>query len=256
MTQQYPPEHVNAARSATYDVSVSCKLHCHPLYELYYFISGTVDYLVNGVLFHPRPDSMLLMAPGTFHECRVKTADRYERFTLHFDDGQIPEKIRAQLLRPFHASPIYYENAASVLYELTALKACYDYPDDLAGPAVNARLIALLSQILNLYSLVKPPETAAVDMTLPQKIIAHINTHFAGKITLDMLSRQFYMSKNQINRVFTKATGRPVMEYVRHKRIVYAQHLRSMGVPAAEAALRAGFDTYSTYYRLMRKWND
>jgi AraC-like DNA-binding protein len=186
----------------------------------------------------------------------VKTAEKYERFTLHFDPGLVPEKIRAQLMRPFHSTSIYLENVDSILYELNALQACFAYPDDLSGPAVNARLVAMLSQILNIYNAVKTPEESAVDMTLPQKIIEHINSSFSQKITLDMLSQQFFMSKNQINRIFTKATGRSVMEYVRHKRIIYAEHLRAMGTPAAEAAYKAGFDNYSTYYRLKQKWKD
>ncbi len=256
MMQQFFLDHINATHNVSYDVSVSYKLHCHPVYEIYYFISGSVDYLVNGVLFEPKPNSVLLMSPGTFHECRVKTADKYERFTLHFDAGLVPEKIRMQLLRPFHSPTIYLEEVHSVLYELSALQACYAYPDDLSGPAVNARLTAMLSQILNIYNAVRPQDENALEMTLPQKIIAHINTNFSQRITLDMLSQQFFMSKNQINRVFTKATGRSVMEYVRQKRIAYAEHLRSVGMPAAEAAYKAGFDNYSTYYRLKQKMKD
>ena len=256
MLQQFFLDHVNATHSASYDVSASYKLHCHPIYELYYFISGTVDYLVNGVLYQPKPNSILLMAPGTFHECRVKTSEKYERFTLHFDAGLVPEKIRTQLMRPFHASVIYYENVDSIFYELNALQACYEYPEELSAASVNARLVAMLCQILNTFNAYRPPEEAAVDLTLPQKIIEHINTNFSSKITLDMLSQQFFMSKNQINRIFTKATGRSVMEYVRQKRIVYAEHLRAMGTPAAEAAYKAGFDNYSTYFRLKQKWKD
>ncbi len=256
MMQQFFLDHVNATHNVSFDVSVTYKLHCHPVYEIYYFISGSVEYLVNGVLFTPKPNSMLLMAPGTFHECRVKTADKYERFTLHFDASLIPEKIRMHLMRPFHSSAIFLEDAHAILYELNALQACYAYPDELSGPAVNARLVAMLSQILNIYNAIKPRDESSVEMSLPQKIIAHINTNFSQKITLDMLSQQFFMSKNQINRIFTKATGRSVMEYVRQKRIVYAEHLRAVGMPAAEAAYKAGFDNYSTYYRLKQKWKD
>ncbi len=256
MMQQFFLDHLNATHSASYDVSVKYKLHCHPIYEIYYFISGSVDYLVNGVLFEPKPNSVILMAPGTFHECRVKTAEKYERFTLHFDSDLVPDKIRTQLMRPFHSSSIYLENVDSIFYELNALQACYAYPDELSGPAVNARLVAMLFQILNIHNAFVPPEESAVDMTLPQKIIEYINTSFSQKITLDMLSQQFFMSKNQINRVFTKTTGRSVMDYVRHKRIIYAEHLRAMGTPAAEAAYKAGFDNYSTYYRLKQKFKD
>ncbi len=252
--QRYFLDHVNVAHNTTYDMKVIYKLHCHPLYEIYYFISGSVDYLVNGIPFFPKPKSVLLMAPGTFHECRVKTAEKYERITLHFDPQLISEDIRTQLLQPFQSAGIYLENMDFILYELMALKECYAYPEKLARQAASARLIALLCQILNMHSIMRPLEVSDTELTLPQKIIQHININFSQKITLDMLSQQFFMSKNQISRVFMKATGRSVMDYVRYKRLMYAEHMRDLGTPAAEAAYNAGFENYSTYYRLRQKW--
>ncbi len=254
--QQFFLDHINATHNVSYNVNASYKLHCHPIYEIYYFISGVVDYLVNGVMYQPKPNTMLLMAPGTFHECRIKTSDKYERFTLHFEISMVPEKIREQIMRPFHSSRIYYENVDSILYEMNALQSCYSYPEELALLTVNARLVSILSQIMNIYSANMESDEPSSDITLTQKIISHINTNFSNKITLDMISQQFYMSKNQINRIFNKETGRSVMEYVREKRISYAEHLRAMGVPAAEAAYKAGFDNYSTYFRLKQKGRD
>jgi len=38
-------------------------LHCHNFYEVFYFLSGDADYLVEGVNYQPTPGSVLLLSP-------------------------------------------------------------------------------------------------------------------------------------------------------------------------------------------------
>ena len=47
-------------------------LHCHNFYEVFYFLSGDADYLVEGVNYQPTPGSVLLLSPHAFHGVRVK----------------------------------------------------------------------------------------------------------------------------------------------------------------------------------------
>lgn len=255
MSQQLTMNHIHVGHNLSFDAKAACMLHCHPVYEVYYFISGNVDYLVDGVLYQPKPNSVLLMAPGVFHEFRAKSAEKYERFTLHFDPNCVPENLRPKLLKPFHGKSIFLENADALLYEFKAFKGCNALPEDISEAAMGARLVAFLSQVLAMHSELKDVgEAPEMDITLPQKIISHINIYFSEKITLDMLSQRFFLSKNQINRIFTRETGRSVMEYVRNKRVAYAEQLRAQGMPAVEAAYKAGFENYSTYYRIKRRW--
>jgi AraC-like DNA-binding protein len=256
MTEQLSMNHIHVGHSTTFDAKAYGMLHCHPVYELYYFISGTVDYAVDGIMYQPKPYSVLLLAPGVFHEYRVKSPEKYERHTLHFDPVLLPEQLRQQLLMPFHSNSIYLENADALQYEFKAFKALNALPEEILEAAMNARLVAFLSQILAMHSecIKDAGEATEMDITLPQKIISHINIYFSEKITLDMLSQRFFLSKNQINRIFTRETGWSVMEYVRNKRVAYAEQLRAQGMPAAEAAYKAGFENYSTYYRVKRRW--
>ena len=38
-------------------------LHCHNFYEVYFFLDGDVDYLVEGTQYKPTPNSLLLLSP-------------------------------------------------------------------------------------------------------------------------------------------------------------------------------------------------
>lgn len=47
---------VSRAPMETYD------LHCHHSYEVYYFLDGDAEYLVEGRVYRPAPGSVLLAA--------------------------------------------------------------------------------------------------------------------------------------------------------------------------------------------------
>ncbi len=86
-------------------------------------------------------------------------------------------------------------------------------------------------------------------------IIEYLGERLAEPLSLDDLSNRFFISKNQLNRVFRQATGTTVGNYISHKRIALAQQLMLKGIPASEAALRVGFGDYSSFYRAYRRLN-
>ena len=81
------------------------------------------------------------------------------------------------------------------------------------------------------------------------QIITYINENFTEKITLDDISAKFFISKHHLNKLFRKATGITVGEYVIYKRIYYARGLIQRGVRASEAAESSGFSDYSAFYK-------
>lgn len=58
-----------------------------------------------------------------------------------------------------------------------------------------------------------------------------------------------------MNKVFRKATGTTVFDYLLHKRITAAQQLLITGYSAQEAASQAGFGDYSSFYRAYTRIN-
>ena len=50
-----------------------------------------------------------------------------------------------------------------------------------------------------------------------------------------------------------QATGTTVARYILYKRMTIARKELAMGTPAAEAASRAGFGDYSSFFRAYRK---
>lgn len=234
-------------------------LHCHNFYEVYYFISGDIRYLIEGVEYQPTPHSILLMAPNIFHGVKIETEAAYERYTLHFTEEMVSFENRALLLSLFRpAEPqgvIYYQSADAFEVEqyFKQLLSAAELPQDSRQAVLSIRIQSLLSQILVMSRSMQP---AASQKEIPQvvpKVIQYLNDHLTENITLDELSGLFFISKHHLNKLFRRATGTTVMDYLIHKRVALVQQLMSQGEPAGRAAMQAGFCDYSVFYRAYKR---
>ena len=49
-------------------------MHVHERYEIYYFLSGDAEYLVEGSQYPLTPGSLLIMRPAESHKAKIKSA--------------------------------------------------------------------------------------------------------------------------------------------------------------------------------------
>lgn len=231
-------------------------LHCHNHYEIYYFLEGDIDYLVEGCKYKPQPGSMLLLAPHAFHGFRVRTEGAYRRYTLHFNPEILSLERRAFLLSAFPTvhqdlgRNIYYEDVERYNMDVyyNALEDCAELEESVRGQMVQASVEALLSRIVYMYEKENAEQQRMRDDTVSD-IIWYLNQNLSKEITLDGLAEKFYISKHHLNKVFRKATGTTVFDYLIRKRVSMAQHLLINGFGAQDAAAEAGFADYSAFYR-------
>ncbi|MGB8455241.1 MAG: AraC family transcriptional regulator [Anaerocolumna sp.] len=232
-------------------------LHCHNYYELYYFIEGDVDYLVEGRQYHLSPHSMLLLTPNVFHGVKVNTTKPYLRFALHFLPDILTMERRHLLLSAFptmekhSGKEIYYQNPENYrIYSFfQSLIECSGLDIELQEELLPIYMEALLSQITVMSHAKQADTENEGSPDTIANIIAYLNQHLTDTITLDQISEEFYISKHHLNKVFRKAIGTTVGDYLLHKRIIYAQQLLINGHSAGQAAAESGFGDYSAFYR-------
>src|SRR5699024_12592581 len=56
-------------------------------------------------------------------------------------------------------------------------------------------------------------------------LLDFINNNLDKKITLDLLEKQFFVNKYYLSHTFKRSTGFTVVEYITHKRIIWAMDL-------------------------------
>lgn len=236
-------------------------IHFHNIYELYYFIDGDVDYLVEGKQYHLEPNSILLLAPYVLHGIRTNSDKTYKRFAIHFHPDLIDIERRSFLLEPFpnkakaNSNEVYYTNVQdfSLYPYCQGLIHGKNQDESLASKLTPIYLEALLAQLTCMYrSLHHSKESLALSQTVTN-VTTYINSHLNEGLTLENLSTRFFISKNHLNRLFRKAIGTTVFDYIIYKRIGYAQHLIENGLPATEAAIKVGYSDYSSFYRAYKR---
>ncbi len=254
-------EHIMFGYSYSNETNKDYQLHCHNFYEIYYFLEGDVDYLVEGKHYKPVPHSMLLLAPNVFHGVRVNSEKTYRRIALHFFPELLSVERRSMLLSVFPAvsreeeKEIYYEEMAQEKFypHLEALLDCSKLPVTLRDALVPVNLEALLSRIMaydsrNEISVRKEESSETIN-----QVIAYLNEQFTSQISLDLIAEKFCLSKHHLNKVFRKATGTTLWDYLTYKRVIYAKQLLMGGHSAEEASRISGFLDYTAFYRAYRK---
>jgi AraC-like DNA-binding protein len=224
-------------------------IHCHAEYEIYYFIRGDVDYRIEGRHYTLAPESLLLIPPHNIHGVAVQSRRPHQRVSIHFVPELLDEAELSPMLEMFHASPLYYPDVSmyKIGFLVQSIFDCRDMKELLQKAAIKYRAISLLTHIyqLHLQSMVcTVPKNERI-----QTILLYLNRNLHEPISLDMLVREFHISKNHLNVIFRKETGTTVNQYLRIKRLVLARQEILKGCTAEEAAYKAGFNDYSNFYR-------
>lgn len=226
------------------------QLHCHSYYEVFYFVSGDISYMVEGKVYNPKPSSIILLKPNVVHGVKTHSEDTYLRYAFHFYENFISEECRELLLAPFYGSSVYFENTMFEKSFASVINA-NNLPDPkLIDFAIKCRLETLLTEI---YPLANVQGQDPHD-TLTYKISNYINSHLKENLSLDKIANEFYISKSQLGRLFNDNFGTTVANYISLKRCTMAKELIQRGSSASLAAIECGFNDYSTFFRSYKKF--
>lgn len=221
--------------------------HIHDRCEVFYFVSGNAQYLVEGSVYPLERGSLLVMRPGEAHCIRLLSAERYERYAVNFPlslfDSFDPER---RLMRPYTDRPLGRQN----LYYLPDLEntlhglAYFDgdgYGRTLLFTTELAGLMEKLGQLTD-------PRPSS-EPTLSEYIVRYVNDMLCKEITVERLAEHFFLSTSQFSRLFKEATGASPWAYITAKRLVRARELLQGGTGAKKAAEECGFGDYSVFYK-------
>ena len=235
--------------------------HFHNNYEVYYFLSGDADYLVEGREYHLKKHSLLLLAPNVLHGVRVNSNEEYRRCTMYFDIGDLsPERV-SRLLSAFPTHPrnpeqvIFYENLEEYNFEVF-FKMLAELEEASEENRAFYRPIYLEAFLARIHTMQKEKFPSMGELNgsvIIQNILKYLNENVAEKVTLDDLAERFHISKYYMNRLFKKEIGTTIMDYVTFKRVILAKQYLLNGEPATVVANKVGFGEYSSFYRAYKK---
>lgn len=231
-----------------------CKMHIHSRCEIFYFVSGRAEYIVEGSKYPLEHGSIVIMRPAEAHRSKILKDNLYERYTINFPlsaaDGIDPERIlmKSFLDRPLGMGNLYlpseFEGVPIENY-FKRICNCGDRYEE--NVRVQLCLLSLLDAIHTAH--VNRNGEYQLCETRETRIMKYINDHLFEKLSVPMLAERFYMSVSQFNRIFKNAAGSSPWEYITLKRLTAAKEKISGGTSVVKACEECGFEDYSVFYR-------
>ncbi|MCI8360179.1 MAG: AraC family transcriptional regulator [Clostridiales bacterium] len=233
------------------------QMHIHIHYEIYFFVSGSVHYLVENSEYALKPGNILLMRPMEYHMAKMMNDDRYERYCVIFSEELLdPIDPQRRLLLPFHSRPLEKANIFSPSefpgvdpLELFKSIAEADSAPETKRTAVLANLYALLWELSKAYENKKIDKKSKSADSLTDQILRYMNKHLFDDITIESISEHFYISASYLHRLIKNAVGASAWKYILYKRLSAAQGEIQNGSTATDACRKCGFKDYSAFYR-------
>lgn len=242
--------------------SVVTEYHTHNFYEVLFFLSGSVEYAVESRLYLLHPGDIILTNNSELHKTIIKDGKPYERYVLWIQptfietvNRQFPgvsltacfdstAKLHHNLVCPDQA---VFQTFLHLLEKLSA-PAGVDQPDlGILHACYMTELLVFLNRAQKATAL-----TAGVHVLSNPKIdevVFYINNHLHEPLSLDALSRRFYISKFYLSRLFKACTGIPLHQYILNKRFLHAKRLLLSGKDPYCACVESGFRDYSHFSR-------
>lgn len=259
---QYGNEDFQYTRAISYGTEEDefC-LHNHSMYELVYSLSGDAVYLAEGVRYQMEPKSLLMINPAVPHKlflCSNQPFERHILYVYYAGNASVMSGLIGQCQRTLgkkRIGSVYLEpeeaSAMGVFFE--RMDQASQAKDDSIQALTPYFAQALVAELLVVMKERNPKRFSVGTSRTVDTLLLYLSQNFTQNLTLAEIADRFYLSKDYCNRVFHKATGMTVIQYIIYSRVLYAKQMLAEGVSATEAAKQAGFSDYSNFYRSYRK---
>ena len=225
--------------------------HMHNEWELYYFLSGDIDYILDRSSYHLKKHDLLLIRPNVYHYAIRNTQEPYKRFVINFSP-EIAEKYLAD-----HDSSFSIFSIDENEYIHSVFEFLKELPSNVELEDSHQLLRHSLETILLLLNY-KPKGKMPVAITSPplafQKLLDYIDEHIFDPLSVKDLADEFFVSESWVIHNFKKYLNIGAKQYINNKKILYAQSMIQSGKSATEVAVLCNFEDYSTFYRVYKKY--
>lgn len=241
------------------------KFHYHDFDKIIIFLSGHVDYTIEGRTYQLMPYDIVLVNHGEIHRPAVDRSVPYDRIIIYLSPDFLHTykteeyDLRECFLRASRArSNVLRMGAAEgdSLFQTIRLLEKAGTEDAYAN--------RLYCQVLFLEFLIHLNRTAlscrqnyfAAGHFNPKilDIADFINQHLSWDLNVDLLSRTFFLSKYHLMRMFKQETGYTIGSYINCKRLLMARQLLLEEESITHICYLCGFKNYSTFFRAYKKF--
>ena len=235
-------------------------LHINNYLELYVFVRGNHQYIVENRLYELKRGDMILIHPRQVHKALPLQTCEYERFYLLLD-ADVFSGLAVDPLKPILSAISHKGNLISpdpqtreeVLRLLYGIRDSVERQDGQLW-ALGA-VLALLDICSHQLRLVQPgPETISSVPELLKKILDYVTRNAPSIQSVAQIAHDLGMTPQYLSTYFSRQIGTPLKIYVQAKKIALAKDLLDQGADVTTACFDCGFNDCSYFIRVFKKY--
>lgn len=238
--------------------------HYHDFHKLIWFISGEVEYHIEGKSYKLEPHDILLVNRGEIHKPFVTAGTEYERYVFYISPDFLDEHSEGEDTLDLCFRMALKEQGNVIRLSPSESRTLFETvklldragKEEIYASRMYCRILFLKLLIELNRCCISNPEVfhkmARYDKKVVE-IIHYINENLASDLTIETLSDKFFLSKYHMMRKFKEETGYSMHQYILEKRILAARNLILEGSAATVASVECGFKDYSTFSRAYKK---
>ena len=249
-----------------YDFNMVSK-HFHKEYELYYLLEGERYYFIDKQTYHIKKGSLVFIDQNQVHKTVGVSSFYHDRILI-----QIPEDIMKMvftLLGGMDFANLYancfgvldlndsgQQYVENLLFDLMAeMKKKRTGYEFLVRVKVAELFVFILRCKKGEYTTYQVETVNTQKHKKIHEIAEYINIHYKDRISLEYLSKHFYVSKSYLSRIYKEVTGFTVNEYINIVRIKKAKLLlETSDKPITEVAELVGYDSITYFEKVFKDY--
>lgn len=232
-------------------------LHEHDSYEILFFLEGDSRFVIEGKNYFLESGDVVIVRKHEMHRVYHNSNARYHRVVL---------MVKPEFFTNYNCPNYETQFAHSQMGIGNRIKSDYVHSSGLYDAFMRLKKYsgdysletepvadAIVMEILYLINRIGKFSTSDVHDSQVEQVISYINNHYTEDISLETLENNFFLSKYYLCKIFRKATGLTIHDYISRKRLAKVRELRQNGKSISDAAMLSGFSDYSSFYRAYKK---
>lgn len=243
------------------------QLHHHPRYEIYFLadLKGEGFIYIGNKKMKLQKNALVIIDQNLPHRNDLTNASSHERYLLELSPNLFNDHTNQLIHIPVN---LFFKQNTGVhqLDNLTLnqikriLLSIYDdsiihekYYEDLVRLRVM-EIILLLARFIDNQQF-ESTDVLSIQKKNILKITQYINENYMDNLSLELLSKHFFLSKPYLSRAFKQTMGITLHTYINQKRIAHAQRLLIMfkDYTVDEISQICGFNSTSYFIKQFKQ---
>lgn len=242
------------------------EFHYHDFNKIIIFISGKVNYLIEGKSYKLKPWDILLVSNNEVHKPLIDSSETYERIVIWVNSIFLTahNSENCNLLQCFNDATKknfnlirlksdFQNNIKFILKNLEIAVASNEFGSNILSNSLFIQMIVHINRFSLMENyILEENEDIEYNKTI-EEILGYINNNLSENLSIDEIAAKFYISKYYLMHKFKNQTGYTLHNYILQKRLILANSLLKNDKSFSQISVECGFIDYSSFVRAFKK---